>query len=97
LPSDNDFNATLTPNIRNNNPNVSSVTLNDVATNINTVEIDSGNSGALSDLIINLEEIFPAPGVIVKNLYNLYICNKPTKERESTLLNYVKLLFSKSI
>jgi len=44
----------------------------------------------------NIEEIFPAPGVIIKDLFDLYNSNKPSIERESALLNYIKLLFSES-
>jgi len=53
----------------------------------------SGDFITPSDFNINIEEVFPAPGMIVKDIFELYTSNKPTKERELALLNYVKLLF----
>jgi len=50
---------------------------------------------ATTNNTINIEEIFPAPDVIIKDLFELYKGNKPVKERDSALLNYVKLLFNK--
>jgi len=43
---------------------------------------------------INIEQVFPALGVIIRD-FDLYKCNKTLKERESALLDYVKLLFRK--
>jgi len=42
----------------------------------------------------NVERLFSSPGVIIKDIYELFKANKPTRERDS-VLNYIKLLFQK--
>jgi len=64
-----------------------------------TTTIPSGNIGnsendtleTPSDVNINIEEIFPAPGVIIKDLFDLYNSNKPINERESALLKLCRI------
>jgi len=44
---------------------------------------------------INIENLFPSPGVIIKDTFELYKLKKPIiKERESALIDYIKVLFS---
>jgi len=43
----------------------------------------------------NIEKLFPSPGVIVKDIYEIFGANKPTRERDSAVINYIKLLFQK--
>jgi len=40
-----------------------------------------------------VEKLFPSPGVIVKDIYELFNANKSTRERDSAVINYIKLLF----
>jgi len=44
---------------------------------------------------VNIEEVFPVPNVIIKDLFDVYKGNKSVKERDSALLDYVKILFNK--
>jgi len=90
--SDNDLNATVVPNLGYTNSKDSTAIPSGSNSNIikDTPEV-------FSDISINIEEIFPAPGVIIKDLFDLYNSNKPINEKESALLNYVKLLFSRSM
>jgi len=60
--------------------------------NVNTNQsqnIDHENNGS------SLENLFPSPGVIIKDIYDIFIANGPTKERDSAILNYIKLVFQK--
>jgi len=43
----------------------------------------------------NVEKLFPSPGVIIKDIYEIFKANKPTRERDSAVINYIKLLFQK--
>jgi len=94
-PSEFDMDLTLIP--ANN-----SISSNDNDTNFNKNSNNGLSSNSEFDTIlannnntINIEEIFPAPDVIIKDLFELYKGNKPVKERDSALLDYVKLLFNK--
>jgi len=54
-----------------------------------------GPTSATSINSINIEEVFPAPDVIIRDLFELYKDNKKVKEKDLALLNYVKLLFNR--
>jgi len=43
----------------------------------------------------SIENLFPSLGVIIKDIHDLFIANRPTRERDSAVLNYIKLLFQK--
>jgi len=45
--------------------------------------------------ITNVEKLFPSPGVIIKDIYEIFQANKPTRERDAAVINYIKLLFQK--
>jgi len=89
--SENDLNSTLIPHTGYMNPKGSNGNLT-----TDNVDIESDTLEVTHDTNKNIEEIFPASGVIIKDLFDLYNSNKPIKERESALLNYVNLLFNKS-
>jgi len=42
-----------------------------------------------------IEKLFPSSGIIIRDIYELFKTNKPTRERDSAIMNYVKLLFQK--
>jgi len=42
---------------------------------------------------INIKIIFPSPGIIIKDLFDLYKSNKPVNERDSAQIHYFQLLF----
>jgi len=44
---------------------------------------------------INIETIFLSPGIIIKDLFDLYKSNKPVNKRDSVLIHYFQLLFHK--
>jgi len=41
-----------------------------------------------------IDSLFPSPGIIIKDLYEIFISNKLVRERNSAVLNYLNLLFS---
>jgi len=50
-----------------------------------------------SDKLVTLnsiEKLFPSPGVLIRDIYELFKANKPTRER-AAVLNYIKLLIQK--
>jgi len=90
--SENNFDVTLVPTIGRNNSKESTLNPNDAMTNNNVSNINS-ELVASSDNNINVEEIFSAPGVIIKDLLSCkFVINVLRKESQ---LDYVKLLFSK--
>jgi len=94
-PSDGDMDTTMIPaNIVNSSQvNVASTSNN----SINSIPpiTDLGPTSATSINSINIEEVFPAPDVIIRDLFELYKDNKKVKEKDLALLNYVKLLFNR--
>jgi len=96
LITDNELDMTLILSTCDNN-------INDLMANPNNSSNDNSCTNLLNNDIttscnnnINIEQVFSAPGVIIRDLYDLYKCNKPLKERESALLDYVKLFPSKN-
>jgi len=47
--------------------------------------------------IASLDNLFPSPGIIIKDIYEIYKTNKLVKERDSAVLNYLNFLFKNSI
>jgi len=60
----------------------------------NNYTIVSDNEGGSESS--NLVNLFPAPGIVVKDIFEIYKSNKLKRERESALLNYINLLFRKN-
>jgi len=58
-----------------------------------------GDNAAFSDIsdrsnnTSTVKKLFPSPGVIVKDIHELFKSNKSTRERDSAVINYIKLLF----
>jgi len=44
----------------------------------------------------NIENLFPSPGVIIKDIYELYKGSESRRERDLAVLNYLNLLFGNS-
>jgi len=42
-----------------------------------------------------VDKLFPSPGVIIKDIYELFKADKTTRERDAAVINYIKLLFQK--
>jgi len=95
-PSEFDVDLTLIP--ANN-----VIPTNDNDTNLNRKIINGIFSNSVLETVlantkntINIDEVFPAPNIIIRALFELYKDNKLIKERDSALLDrYVKLLFNK--
>jgi len=41
----------------------------------------------------SIENLFPCPGVIIKDIYELFKADKSKRERDFAVLNYLNLLF----
>jgi len=54
----------------------------------------SDNSDGTNN-VANVENLFPSPGVIIKDIYEIFQANKPTRLRDAAVINYIKLLFQK--
>jgi len=42
---------------------------------------------------MNIDRLFPSPGIVMKDLYEIYNSNRIVRERELAVLNYINLLF----
>jgi len=52
-----------------------------------------GNSDDNLTSLNYIDKLFPSPGIIVRDIYEIFKTNKPLRERDSALVNYIKLLF----
>jgi len=41
----------------------------------------------------NVEKLFPSPGIIIKDIYEIFKANKSARERDSAVLNYINCCF----
>jgi len=41
----------------------------------------------------SIDSLFPSPGIVMKDLYEIYKSNRIVRERDSAVLNYLNLLF----
>jgi len=62
---------------------------------INELVREEGDTALNSNA--SIDNLFPAPGIIVKDIYDIYKSNKLIRERDSAVLNYLNLLFRKII
>jgi len=61
----------------------------------NSDNIVYSDSGDRTNNTTNVEKLFPSPGVIIKDIYEIFQANKSTRERDAAVINYIKLLFQK--
>jgi len=43
--------------------------------------------------VASIDSLFPSPGIVMRDLYEIYKTNKIVRERDSAVLNYLNLLF----
>jgi len=60
--------------------------------NMNTMS----DSSKIKEINIEINNLFPFPRVIIEDIYELYNSKKSIKERESALIDYIKLLFQRN-
>jgi len=70
--------------------------------NLNLIKFDRNAQSVrqntnIKNLESNIEALFSSPGVIIKDLFDLYSSDKPRLERNSALVNYVQLLFQNTL
>jgi len=53
-------------------------------------------NGSEPKITFSIDNLFPSPGVIIKDIYELYKVNESRRERDSAVLNYLNLLFRKN-
>jgi len=68
--------------------------------NINLTRRDSdlavySDNSDRASIATNVENLFPSPGIIIRDIYDIFKANKPMRERDSAIINYIKLLFQK--
>jgi len=86
---------TVIPDDNGNPSNDNVTTFNKNTNNEFSSNSDCDSILATTSNIINIEEIFPASNVIIKDLFELFKGNKSAIERDAAFLNYVKLLFNR--
>jgi len=56
--------------------------------------IDNGNTQVTYS---SLDNLYPSPGVIIRDIYDIYKGNESRRERDFAIINYLNLLFGKKV
>jgi len=96
IPSEENGNVTLVPTLDITSKNIITQEYRSMSDRPHTnndflVEMDMEPRGDS-----NIDKLFPSPGVIIRDIYDLYKSKESKKERDFAVLNYLSLLFRKN-
>jgi len=89
--NNNNMDITLVPFVNDEDETLSQQQITSIRGNNENATYNDNNDN--QNKVNNIEKLFPSPGVIIKDIYEIFKANKPVRKRDSVVLNFLKLLF----